>query len=235
MSQKILIIEDELKIANILSDCLQQAGFTPFILSNGSEAVPWAKAFQTDLILLDLTLPGQDGFEICKEIRTFSTVPIIMVTGRIREEDRVRGLELGADDYICKPFLLHEVIARIRAVLRRTASGMPSPETEGLVLDENDCTVSLQGQSLSLTAVEFNLLRVLMLDPGHTLSRDELMEKIYSDRRTVNNRTIDAHIKKLRKKLNAVSSGKEIIHSVYGVGYKFSSPAGPLLPKPSLP
>jgi len=225
VSQKILIIEDEPAIANLLRDCLQQAGFTPFILSNGQEAVPWAKAFQTDLILLDLTLPGQDGLEICKEIRAFSTVPIIMITGRTSEEDRVRGLELGADDYICKPFLLPEVVARVRAVLRRTAAGSSSPETEGLVLDENGYTVSWHGQSLGLTAVEFNLLRVLMVHSGHTLSREQLMGKIYPDQRTVNDRTIDAHIKKLRKKLRAVSPEETIIHSVYGAGYKFSAPA----------
>jgi two-component system response regulator BaeR len=231
MSQKILIIEDELKIANLLRDYLQQAGFTPFIINKGSEAVPWVKAFRTDLILLDLMLPGQDGLAICKEIRTFSKVPIIMITARIREEERVRGLEAGADDYICKPFYPHEVVARVKAVLRRTSS-TSSSRAEGLVLDEKGYTAALHGENLNLTAVEFNLLRVLMAHPGHILSRDQLMEKIYSDQRIVNDRTIDAHIKKLRKKLNAVSPGEELILSVYGVGYKFNPPAEPPPPVP---
>jgi len=173
-----------------------------------------------DLILLDLMLPGRDGMEVCKDIRTFSHVPIIMLTARIEEIDRLLGLELGADDYICKPFSPREVVARVKAVLRRTRDGR-TIYTQGLVLDEHRYRATLYGHNLELTAVEFKLLHFLVASPGRIYGRQQLMNKIYPDERNVSDRTIDSHIKKLRRKIENVEPEAKLIHSVYGVGYKF--------------
>jgi len=220
MSGKVLIVEDEKKLAEVLRDYLKQSGFEVICLGNGMDVVPWVREQSPDLILLDLMLPGRDGLDVCREIRTFSTVPIIMVTARIEEIDRLLGLELGADDYICKPFSPREVVARIKAVQRRTGAGQ-TIHAAGLVLDETRFQATLNGQQLDLTAVEFKLLKFLVASPGRIYSRQQLMDKIYPDQRIVSDRTIDSHIKKLRKKIMVVSPVEEIIHSVYGVGYKF--------------
>ena len=220
MSGNILIVEDEPKLADLLADYLRASGFEPFALGNGMEVVPWVRVHKPDLVLLDLMLPGLDGLEVCKELRAFSFVPIIMVTARVQEIDRLLGLELGADDYICKPFSPREVVARVKTVLRRTREGQ-SVRAQGLILDENRYRATLYGQELELTAIEFKLLHFLMANPGFIYNRQQLMDKIYPDERIVSDRTIDSHIKKLRKKIAAVSPGEEFIHSVYGVGYKF--------------
>lgn len=222
MTGKLLIVEDEEKLAGLLRDYLAAAGFEPHCLHSGTGAVPWVRERMPDLVLLDLMLPGRDGMEICREIRTFSDVPIIMVTARIEEIDRLLGLELGADDYICKPFSPREVVARVKAVLRRTGSGR-TIQAAGLVLDEGRYRAVLDGRDLELTAVEFKLLQFMAASPGRIFGRQQLMDRIYPDRRVVADRTIDSHIKKLRKKIAAVSAGGEIIHSVYGVGYKFET------------
>ncbi|WP_305045213.1 response regulator [Geoalkalibacter sp.] len=219
MNDHILIVEDEPKLSGLLRDYLQQAGFVVSILDNGLEVVPWVREHEPRVILLDLMLPGRDGLDICKDIRAFSAVPILMVTARVEEIDRLLGLELGADDYICKPFSPREVVARVKVVLRR-ASG-PSAQEAGLLLDEGRYKATLHGQDLDLTAVEFKLLQFLAAHPGRIYSRTQLMDRIYPDQRTVGDRTIDSHIKKLRKKIAAVAPDEELIHSVYGVGYKF--------------
>jgi two-component system, OmpR family, response regulator BaeR len=222
MKQKILIVEDEQRLADLHRDYLQQAGYTTECLGDGMLAVPWVRENTPDLILLDLMLPNKDGLEICKEVRAFSNVPIIMVTARVEEIDRLIGLELGADDYICKPFSPREVVARVKAVLRR---GSQSPQADQpLVLDENCYLATLQGKALDLTAVEFQLLSILAGRPGQIFSRDQLMDRIYNDHRIVCDRTIDSHIKKLRKKIAAVSPELELIQSVYSVGYKYKNP-----------
>ncbi|MBW2474942.1 MAG: response regulator [Deltaproteobacteria bacterium] len=220
MCRKILIVEDEPRLASILSDYIAQAGMSPYVIDNGLEVVEWVKREAPGLILLDLMLPGKDGMEICKEVRHFSELPIIMVTARIEEIDRLLGLEIGADDYICKPFSPREVIARVKAVLRRTAGHEVIANAE-LVLDESRYLATLHGQKLDLTAVEYQLLSALAKSPGRIYSRDQLMEKIYPDQRIVEDRTIDSHIKKLRKKMASISEAGNLIHSVYGVGYKF--------------
>ena len=220
MSGNILIVEDEPKLASLLSDYIGASGFEPFCLVSGAEVVPWFRQHKPDLILLDLMLPGRDGTEVCKDIRTFSRVPIIMVTARIEEIDRLLGLELGADDYICKPFSPREVVARVKAVLRRTHDGQ-TIQVQGLILDENRCKAALHGHDLELTAVEFKLLQFLVANPGRIYGRQQLMDKIYPDDRIVSDRTIDSHIKKLRRKIEAVNPEVQLIHSVYGVGYKF--------------
>ncbi|MDO3378502.1 response regulator [Geoalkalibacter halelectricus] len=221
MNEKILIVEDEPKLSGLLRDYLHQAGFAASVLDNGLEVVPWVREQDPRLILLDLMLPGKDGLDVCKEIRAFSTVPILMVTARVEEIDRLLGLELGADDYICKPFSPREVVARVKAVLRRAAA--PTLQAAGLVLDESRYVATLHGRELDLTAVEFNLLHFLTANPGRIYSRSQLMDRIYPDQRTVGDRTIDSHIKKLRKKIAAVAPQEELIHSVYGVGYKFEA------------
>lgn len=220
MMGNILIVEDEPKLASLLSDYLRVFGFDPSCLGNGAEVLSWVREHKPDLILLDLMLPGRDGMEICKDIRTFSHVPIIMLTARIEEIDRLLGLELGADDYICKPFSPREVIARVKAVLRRTHDGY-TVQFQGLVLDDYRYKAALHGHDLELTAVEFKLLQFLVANPGRIYGRQQLMDKIYPDERNVSDRTIDSHIKKLRRKIEAVDTEAKFIHSVYSVGYKF--------------
>ena len=220
MNSKILIVEDEPRLAALLSDYIAQAGMSTHIIDNGLDVVDWVRNEIPDLILLDLMLPGKDGMEVCRELRRFSELPIIMVTARIEEIDRLLGLELGADDYICKPFSPREVVARVKAVLRRTGAREEVPKTS-LVLDDTRYLATLHDHRLDLTAVEYQLLSVLAKTPGRIYSRNQLMEKIYPDQRIVEDRTIDSHVKKLRKKLKGISREGDLIHSVYGVGYKF--------------
>jgi len=220
MTGKLLIVEDEVKLARLLEDYLRHAGFETFSLGDGKEVVPRVREHLPDLVLLDLMLPGRDGLEICKEIRTFSSVPIIMVTARVEEIDRLLGLELGADDYVCKPFSPREVVSRVKAVLRRTGGGH-TITAPGLRLDASRYQALLNGRDLGLTAVEFQLLQFLAANPGRIYGRQQLMDRIYPDQRTVSDRTIDSHIKKLRKKIAAVAPDEDLIYSVYGVGYKF--------------
>lgn len=222
MNGKILIVEDEQRLAAILADYLSQAGFEVLCLDDGLQAVARVREEQPELILLDLMLPGKDGMDICKEIRSFSDLPIIMVTARVEEIDRLLGLELGADDYICKPFSPREVVARVKAVLRRS-QGRQALHSAGLVLDQASYRATLEGRDLDLTAVEFKLLHYLAAHPGRLFSRGQLMERIYTDQRIVSDRTIDSHIKKLRKKIAVAAPDEELIRSVYGVGYKFEA------------
>jgi two-component system, OmpR family, response regulator BaeR len=223
MHGKILVVEDEPKLANLLRDYLEQAGYGTHCLGDGREVVPWVREQAPDLVLLDLMLPGKDGIEILREIRSFSVVPILVVTSRVEEIDRLLGLELGADDYICKPFSPREVIARVRAVLRR-AGGQTSPAGHGLSLDRERFRATLHGRDLDLTAIEFQLLHILAENPGRIFSRSQLMDRIYPDRRVVSDRTIDSHVKKLRRKIASAAPGEEWIHSLYGVGYKVETP-----------
>jgi two-component system response regulator BaeR len=222
MNKSLIIVEDEPKLARLLINYLRQAGYEPEWLANGLEVLPRVRAQMPALILLDLMLPGKDGIDICKEIRTFSAVPIIMITARIEEIDRLIGLELGADDYICKPFSPREVVARVKAVLRRTLdNGLPTDVTPLLQLEAERLSATVAGCHLELTVVEFKLLQFLSANPGRIYGRDQLMDQIYPDQRIVSDRTIDSHVKNLRKKISAVLPDRELIHSVYGVGYKY--------------
>ena len=223
MNEFILIVEDELKLAEILRDYLHQSQFQTHIIENGLDVIPWVKQHVPALILLDIMLPGKDGMTLCKELRSFTDIPIVMVTAKVEEIDRLLGLEFGADDYICKPYSPREVVARVKAVLRRF-SREPQEITSDLVLDENKYKATLKGHDLDLTAIEFQLLQVMAKEPGRIFSRDLLMERAYRDHRIVSDRTIDSHIKKLRKKILQELPGDEFIQSVYGVGYKFEPP-----------
>lgn len=218
MSNSILIVEDELKLANLLSDYFKLTEYKPHQIHHGDEVLAWVKEHDPSVILLDIMLPGIDGIELCKEIRKFSNVPILMLSAKVEEIDRLLGLELGADDYICKPFSPREVVARVKAVLRRVhhTGGISAK----LTMDESRLLVSLNNSQVSLTCVEFQLFKPLANKPGRIFTREQLMRNMYSDHRIVNNRTIDSHIKKLRKKLTTISLGEEIIQSVYGAGYR---------------
>jgi len=222
--QVILVVEDEPKLAQLLLDYLRQAAFAPEWLADGLAVEPWVRRQQPDLMLLDLMLPGRDGLDICRQVRAFSNVPIIMLTARVEEIDRLLGLELGADDYICKPFSPREVVARVKAVLRR--GGAENRRPTGLVLDEAAYRASQDGHDLGLTAVEFNLLHHLASHPGRIFTRDQLMAHMYPDDRIVSDRTIDSHIKKLRRKLERAAPQRRLLHSLYGVGYKFENDTG---------
>jgi two-component system response regulator BaeR len=218
----ILIVEDEDKIADLLRDYLRQQGYVTHRLARGDLVEEWVRHNPVDLVLLDLMLPGRNGLEVCKALRTFSRAAIIMVTARVDEIDRLLGLELGADDYICKPFSPREVVARVATVLRRTRQApVAASKSTGLVLDPSAWRATLDGVALDLTAVEFKLLALLASQPGRIYSRDQLMDAMYRDERVVADRTVDSHVKKLRRKIADVVSGHEFVHSVYGVGYQF--------------
>jgi len=220
--QTVLIAEDEAKIAALLAEYLREkGGFHTVTLHRGDEVPGWVERHAPDLVLLDVMLPGLDGLEVCKQIRQHSTVPIIMVTARTEEIDRLLGLELGADDYICKPFSPREVVARVRAVLRRALNATDEASSlPGLVIDRECHRASLNGQALTLTPVEFALLGALIAQPGRVFTRDQLMNVMYADYRVVGDRAVDAHIKNLRRKLLQIEPGREFIESVYGVGYQ---------------
>jgi two-component system response regulator BaeR len=216
---RILIVEDSEKLAALLEDYLKAASFETEHIADGREVVPKVTAQPFDLILLDLMLPGRDGLSICRELRSFDDTPIVMITAKVEEIDRLLGLELGADDYICKPFSPREVVARVKAILRRQrragAGGIP-----GLAIDDAHHRAEYKGQALDLTPVEFRLLKTLAGAPGRVFSRDQLLDNLYTDHRVVTDRTIDRHVKNLRRKLDQVSPEQELIRSIYGVGYK---------------
>ncbi len=218
----ILIVEDEPKIAALLADYLRaQGGFLSKIVTRGDEALRRFHSEKPDLVLLDLMLPGLDGIEVCKQLRAESQVPIIMVTARVDEIDRLLGLELGADDYICKPFSPREVVARVKAVLRRSEMMRAGKQPHGLEIDEAKFMAKLNGLELVLTPVEFALLQMLSTHPSRVFSRDQLMNGMYSDYRVVSDRAVDTHVKNLRRKLAEATGVEDMIRSVYGLGYRF--------------
>jgi two-component system response regulator BaeR len=215
----VLIVEDEEKLAKIMADYLQQAGYQTSILLDGLDVINTIKTRSIDLVLLDLMLPGQDGLTLCRELREFSDIAIIMLTARVEEIDRLLGLGIGADDYICKPYSPREVVARVKTILRRI-SPPASSSSRILTLDDDTYQVKVNQQVIELTAIEFNLLKILNKKPGRIYSRAQLIEMVYQDNRIVSERTIDSHIKKLRKKLNTLETDNELVQSVYSVGYK---------------
>ena len=227
---QILVVEDDAKIADMLTNYLHMHGFETTVCGNGLDAVPLVRAINPALVVLDLMLPGQDGIAVCEQVRAFSAVPIIMVTARVDEIDRLLGLETGADDYVCKPFSPREVVARIQALLRRAQgslstqaapSGPATPPPAGLVADDTTLSIRWNGQLLPLTPVEFRLLRLLMSRPSHVFSRARLLDHVHHDLRDVSDRAIDSHIKNLRRKLDAAGAVGHNVASVYGVGYRF--------------
>ncbi|XQF89740.1 response regulator [Pseudoalteromonas espejiana] len=223
MSEQILIVEDEIKLANLMSDFLTSHHYTTHLIHHGDEVLGWLESNRPSVILLDIMLPGQSGIELCKAIRKFSNVPIIMVSAKVEEIDRLLGLELGADDYICKPFSYAELVARVKAILRRI-NNTKEPVNNVMTLDESTYSVKYKTSSIELTNFEFQLFKPLYSNPNRIYSRDSLMDTMYADQRIVSHRTIDSHIKKLRKKLDEVTQTDSVIQSVYGVGYRFVHP-----------
>lgn len=228
---RILIVDDEKKITSVLKAYLQQEGFQVSTAINGLIALTMFKENPYDLILLDLMLPGMSGTEICREIRKLSSVPIIMLTARVEEEDRIQGLSIGADDYITKPFSPREVVARVRVVLRR-ANNETSPLADvitydnGLTIDNIQHEIRLHDQDVLLTPTEFKILGALAKHPGRVYSRSQLVEIVQGHDFEGDDRVIDAHIKKIRQKIEATPSDPQIIMTVYGIGYKFNPSAG---------
>lgn len=221
MSDLILIAEDEPKIASLVQDYLVGSGFQAAVIDDGGRVVEEVRSLEPALLLLDLMLPNKDGFDICRELRTFSKIPIIMMTARVEEIDRLLGLELGADDYVCKPFSPREVVARVKATLRR-ASWIESEQPSGPIqVEDAKMRATVNSTQLDLTPVEFRLLQALIEHPGQVYSREQLMDRAYQDHRVVSERTIDSHVKNLRRKIQAADSSLDPINSVYGVGYRF--------------
>lgn len=224
---RILIVEDEASIAEPLASALEREGFAPARATTAAEALKLARSAAPDLVLLDLMLPDGDGRDVCREIRAFSDVPIIMLTARGTEVDRIVGLEIGADDYVVKPFSSGELIARIRALLRRTGSGPVAPaqyQIGELALDEASRSVTLAGEQLELSRKEFALLVELVRNAGSVVSREDLMAAVWDENWFGSTKTLDVHIGWLRKKLHDDASDPRYLHTVRGVGFRFVAP-----------
>lgn len=222
----VLVVEDEPKLAQVLLDYLAANNYATVWIADGREVAKYYADHpaheQPDLVLLDLMLPGRDGLDVCKDIRRISNVPIIMITARVEEIDRLIGLEIGADDYICKPFSPREVMARVKAILRRVPQvevGTQATSLTNLQLDEARFEAHYHNQLLDLTPAEFRLLKTLADAPGRVFQRDQLINHVYDDQRVITDRTIDSHIKNLRRKMSLISP-EDVIRSIYGVGYK---------------
>jgi two-component system alkaline phosphatase synthesis response regulator PhoP len=223
--KRVLIVEDEIKIARLVRDYLHQAGFDVLEAVDGPSALALARTEKPDMIVLDLGLPGRDGFDVTRELRATSSVPIIMLTARSEETDRIVGLELGADDYITKPFSPKELVARIRAVLRRadaTLGGGEVVRAGPVEIDLLKRRVTIDGEAVDLTVSEFDLLLVLARQPGRIYTRAQLLDAVRGVSFESYERSVDAHIKNLRRKIEADPRRPEYVLTVYGVGYKFS-------------
>jgi two-component system response regulator BaeR len=218
----IAIVEDEPKIATLLADYLAKENFATRHHAEGTGVVEAVRREPPDLMILDIMLPGKDGLTIAKEVRAFSDLPIILLTARVEEIDRLLGLELGADDYICKPFSPREVVARVKAILKRVErkTGAAPQQPDPIRLDEARFSAEVLGKPVTLTPVEFRLLSTLAARPGQVFSRNQLMDALYLDHRVVSDRTVDSHVKNLRKKIVEAGGGEEWLRSIYGVGYK---------------
>jgi two-component system response regulator BaeR len=229
MSKHILVVEDETDLAQILVDYLKRDGFIATTLADGLKAMTELQRNPPDLLLLDIMLPGLDGVSIIRELRKFSNLPVIMATARVEEIDRLIGLELGADDYICKPYSPREVVARVKTVLRRIQTMPASPSlasgagSSGLTIDADALQARVAGKNLDLTQKEFKLLQTLTARPGRIFSRGQLLDCLYQDNLDVSERAIDSHLKNLRKKLALAMPESEPIRSIYGVGFVFDA------------
>jgi two-component system, OmpR family, response regulator BaeR len=222
--RRVLVVEDDVKIAQLLVDYLRNEGFDASCVADGRLALKQVEAAVPALIILDLMLPGLDGIGVCRAVRKFSDVPILMITARVDEVDRLLGLDTGADDYVCKPFGPREVMARVRALVRR-ADGRTITLEQAWAIDEDALRISWLNQWLALTPLEFRMLRLLLSRPGRVFSRAQLLDCAHADQRDVSDRAIDSHIKNMRRKIQAVEPGRECITSVYGAGYRFDAPS----------
>lgn len=222
MSQLILVVDDEPKVARLARDYLEKNGFRVVTAGDGQSALTIARREKPDLIILDLMLPQLDGREVCRILRRESDVPIIMLTALSEEIDQVTGLEIGADDYISKPFSVRALVARVRALLRRTRGDVKSPSIiriAGLEVDSEKYSITFNGNPIKLTPNEFKLLYSLASRPGQTLTREQLLDDLHGAASSID-RSVDSHIKNLRKKLES-AAGESMIETVYGIGYRF--------------
>lgn len=217
MSVAIMIVEDEPELASVIADYALAAGYAPAVFGDGLVALEAIRRAPPALVVLDLMLPGLDGLALCRAMRAFSSVPIVMVTARVEEVDRLLGLETGADDYLCKPFSPRELMARIKAILRRAGPPETGPV---LALDETARRVTLHGQALELTPSEYAILAALARRPGQVLSRAQLLDAARADHLDATDRAIDSHVKNLRRKIGNIAPGLEPIRSIYGLGYR---------------
>ena len=224
MAQTILVVEDEVRIVKLVRDYLERASYDVLVAYDGETALTLARREQPDLIILDLMLPGVDGLDVCRHLRQESGVPIIMLTARVEEADRIVGLELGADDYVTKPFSPREMVARVRATLRRV-NGHLEPSTiiraTDVELDTASMACTVAGQAVELTPTEFQLMATMVRQPGHILSREQLLEAIHGIAFDGYDRSVDSHIKNLRRKIEPDPRQPRYILTVYGVGYRF--------------
>ena len=225
MPSTVLIVEDDPHTVEVVRLYLRRDDHIVLTASDGISGLRLFKEARPDLVVLDLMLPGLDGLEVCRQLRTESDVPIVMLTARVEEEDRITGLELGADDYVTKPFSPRELAARIRAVLRRTTQDAsergPSTLNYGEIsLDTQQRAVSLAGKPLKLTPTEFRLLTLLLRDPGKTFTRDQIIDRVFGYDFVGFDRTVDSHVYSLRRKLDAAAGERRYVRTVYGVGYR---------------
>ena len=220
MSLQLLIVEDVVEIAELIADYATAAGYNPRIIANGQHALDFVKATPPDFIVLDIMLPGLDGLSFCKAVRAFSKVPIIMVTARVEEIDRLIGLDSGADDYLCKPFSYSELMARVRTILRRVQLVENHNNNMPITIDLVTQTICVLGQPLMLTRSEYLIFAHLLQHPGQVFSRAQLLDVASQDNLEATDRAVDSHIKNLRRKLALLLPDASPIHSIYGLGYR---------------
>ena len=221
----VLVVEDEIEIARIVRDYLRNAGFEVIVVGDGGSAVASVRSAKPDLLVLDLGLPGQDGLDVAREIRRWSNTPIVMLTARGDETDRIVGLELGADDYVVKPFSPKELVARVRAVLRRSrtaARGNEIVRAADVEIDTGKMRVSVAGTSVELTPTEFQLLATLAREPGRVFTRSQLLDAVHGVAIESYERAIDAHVKNIRRKIEPTPGSPRYVVTVHGVGYRFA-------------
>jgi two-component system response regulator BaeR len=226
---RVVVVEDEEKIAELLVLYFNNEEYECRWLQQSSRLVDEVKLGDVDLILLDLNLPGSDGLLLCREVRAFSTIPIVMITARVEEVDRLIGLDAGADDYVCKPFSPREVVARVRAIMRRVDARPRAEALPVLEMDKRRHVARFKGANVTLTPSEFNLLHALAERPGTLLARDMLLDAMYPETRFVTDRTVDTHLKNLRRKLEAVGAPNNLIASAYKLGYRIDLAASEIL------
>lgn len=222
-ASRVLVVEDDQKISDLLLIYLRAEGYEATPAYDGRDAVAQIAQRAPDVVVLDWMLPGLDGIGVCKAVRAFSDVPILMLTARVDELDRLLGLDTGADDYVCKPFAPREVVARVRALLRR-AGGRVITLPQPWLVEDASFRISWLGQWLPLTRIEFMVFRTLLARPGRVFSRAQLLSSVHESQRDISDRAIDTHVKNLRKKVQAVDPGSDCIASVYGLGYRFDLP-----------
>jgi len=217
----VVIVEDDNEIAEIVIMYLQAANFLTQWFDDGKGVVEWVREHEPALILLDIDLPTKSGLEVCTQVRDFSDIPIIMTTAKVEEVDRLVGLEIGADDYVCKPYSVKELIARVKANLRRRRS-FPST-ADGLQVHSNSLSVSYKNVQIELTAIEFSLFNLLYSNANRVYSRAQILDLVYQEYRDISDRTVDSHIRNLRRKFKVLALENDLIRSIYGAGYKFEA------------